>query len=575
MKNNIQLFAESSSFLGKKNGIIAQVANIIAKITQKIENIPGKYLEIIACAIYVVAHLLMAIVHEPWYDESVAWNIARSASIKDILFTIPHYEGHPPLWHLILLPWAKLGAPYELSLSLISLFFAGAACALIVWRAPFPRAIRLLLPFTYFLFYQYGVISRPYCVMMLAFILLAIEYHKRNERPLRYTLLLMLLCFTSAYGIVIAGGLALVWVFEILRSQKISMLIKNIFKDKRFWCLLVLLFLALALICEIAPREDTFATTIVHKNETNGILFCLCYMLFAIPLEVSLSSIYIEDGLLKCVEIYTPLLIAICLLGILFWIISISWGKSKKTSLALIIPYVLFSVFASIVYIGRHHIGVGLLFLVFWFWITCSSKSNEPFAKRLPESNGLLIKNVLIIVGFIAMIISLYWNISSCVQDVFCSYATGRNEAQFIKEHNLDEYRMMVGWNVYSSDNEDDIDMDINHCHYADNVAPYFDHNLFFNFNEGRDDVNYSTHQNASDEYTASCVKEWKKQLPDVCLMRPMLEVIYKDIDFEKEYTLVYENRNNMVWKGMSLHNKSTIYVRTDLLETLGLEPIY
>lgn len=50
--------------------------------------------------IYCALHLALTVFHEPWYDEAEAWQIARCASIKDILFTIPHYEGHPPLWHL-------------------------------------------------------------------------------------------------------------------------------------------------------------------------------------------------------------------------------------------------------------------------------------------------------------------------------------------------------------------------------------------------------------------------------------------------------------------------------------------
>ena len=36
-------------------------------------------------------------IHEPWFDEAQAWVIARDNSLKDILFFIPHYEGHPPL----------------------------------------------------------------------------------------------------------------------------------------------------------------------------------------------------------------------------------------------------------------------------------------------------------------------------------------------------------------------------------------------------------------------------------------------------------------------------------------------
>ncbi len=149
------------------------------------------------------------------FDEAEAWQIARSVTLKTLFLETTHYEGHPPLWHLILMPLAKAGAPYELSLSLVSLAFMGTAVFLILWRAPFPRLVRLLLPFTYFFFYQYGVISRVYCVLTLAFVLLAIVYRSRNERPGRYVAALILMCVTLAYGLVIAGGLALVWLWEI------------------------------------------------------------------------------------------------------------------------------------------------------------------------------------------------------------------------------------------------------------------------------------------------------------------------------------------------------------------------
>lgn len=576
MKDNTSSQVAQSTFLNRENGIVSRLVGLITKTTQKIENVPGKHLETIACVIYVIAHLLMAIVHEPWYDEAVAWNIARSASIKEILFTIPHYEGHPPLWHLILLPFAKLGAPYELSLSLVSLIFAGTACCLIIWKAPFPRIVRLLLPFTYFFFYQYGVVSRPYCVMMLTFVLLAMVYHKRNEKPLRYVLSLMLLCLTSAYGIVIAGGLAIVWVFEIWSFQNIIAFIKNIFKDNRFWCLLILLGFALMLICEIMPREDTFATVLMDKEKSNGFLTCLCYMLFAGPLEVSLSSIYVGDGLLKFVELFPPLLIATCGLGVLFWIMAILWGSTKKTTLVLIVPYVLYSIFAAIVYVSRHHIGIGLLFLVFWFWISRETKSDKSFTDRFSTSTKISIENVLVLFGSLALIVSLCWNVSSCIQDTFYSYATGRDEAKFIKKYNLDEYRMMAGWKVDRDGMGNVIDMDINYCRYVDNVAPYFDHNVFFNFNGGSDDVNYTTHRVASEEYTNVCIEEWKQQLPDVCyMMDDELELVYEDVNWSTEYTLVYEKTNNMVWKGVPVYDKVKIYIRTDLLETIGLAPKY
>ena len=165
---------------------IEAFANKIVNLNRKLENIKSRKPEILVLVLYCVLHIIISIFHEPWFDEAVAWQISKVANIKDILFEIPHYEGHPPLWHLVLLPFAKLGAPYEFSLSFVSLIFTGLTMYLILFKSPFPRLIKLLLPFNYFMFYQYGVISRPYCMMMLAFVLLAILYKKHNEKPFLY-----------------------------------------------------------------------------------------------------------------------------------------------------------------------------------------------------------------------------------------------------------------------------------------------------------------------------------------------------------------------------------------------------
>ena len=560
------------TFFNAEDGIVQRIANIITNTAQTIEKAPGRRLEFLACVMYIICHLIITMMHEPWYDESVAWNIARSASLKEILFSIPHYEGHPPLWHLILFPFAKLGTPYELSLNLIALFFASTACGLIVFKAPFPRIIRLLLPFTYFFFYQYGVVSRPYCMMMLACILVAMAYKTRDKRPIRYTLTLMFLCLTSAYGIVLAGGLAMVWVWEIWKLQKLIPFIKGLPHDKRFWCLLTLLVFALLLIAEIIPSDDTYATVQAENPPSNNFIFCLCYMLFALPIEASFSSIYISADVIKFVEIFPPLLFTTSLLGLLFWIIVFSWGKTKKMILPLVVPYLLFSIFAASVYFYRHHIGIALLFLVFWFWITCEHEEVVPIVHLGIDKISL--KNILLITGTIAMGVSLYWSISSSIQDILFSYAPGKEDAQFISEHNLDQYDIMVAWNVYEDDLEN-LDMDINHCRLADNVVPYFNRNIFMNFNNGRDDKNYTTHKVASKDYTEKCINIWKDKLPEVCFMSPYLEAIYgENVSLEEYYTLVFAPRHNMVWKGVPDFSQSQIHIRTDLLEDFGLSAI-
>ena len=156
--------------------------------------------------------------HEPWGDEGQSWLIARQASLCEMIFQIPHNEGHPPFWHLFLAIFAKNGAPYELTLRLISLTVSGMNVWLLLHYSPFSRPVRYLLPYTFFLFYQYGVICRPYLFLVTALLILAKIYPDRDIKPWRYVFALMLLCASSAYGMVFAAGLALVWIFDMCKS---------------------------------------------------------------------------------------------------------------------------------------------------------------------------------------------------------------------------------------------------------------------------------------------------------------------------------------------------------------------
>ena len=109
--------------------------------------------ELIVFLAYILGVIIIGIFHEPWFDESQAWSIARSAPFNDMIFKIPHYEGHPPLWYLMLAPFAKLGAPFEISLKAVNLAVCAAAVWVILYKSPFPKIVRCVIPFTFFFFY--------------------------------------------------------------------------------------------------------------------------------------------------------------------------------------------------------------------------------------------------------------------------------------------------------------------------------------------------------------------------------------------------------------------------------------
>lgn len=553
--------------------ILLTLTDRIIFLCRKIEAIQSRKPESAVMIVYVAAHLGMAVVHEPFFDEAEAWQIARCASLRTLLFETTHYEGHPPLWHLILMPIAKAGAPYELSLTLVSLVFVGSAVFLILRYAPFPRIVRLLLPFTYFYFYQYGVIARVYCVMVLEFVLLSMAYKDRNEKPGRYVAVLMLLCITSAYGIVIAGGLALVWLWEIWNKEGSQGLIGRYVKDRRIWWLGALLVVAVCVILQIMPREDTYATALTEYEEiNNSFIVRLCYMVLVLPADVTLTDVYCDYTYLYNASLPVSTLVSGGIVGLLIWYLILYYGRKRGTVLLCILPYALFAVFGAAVYMGLHHIGIGLIYLCFWAWV--SMESGEDIACR---EKGVApgIRCAAVLSGTLALGISLFWTAASCTLDMGKTYAAGRNEARFIKEHHLDQYRMMTGWLVRRDEADNIIDMDINLCDQAVNVAPYFEHNIFFNFNEGEDERNYVTHMRLTQEQTQNLCDTWKKEEPpEVLWMHPNLGMVYGDVLAEKEYVPVYREPVERVWKAGTDYNTCDIYVSRELLEETGLSMI-
>lgn len=154
--------------------------------------------------------------HEPWFDEAQAWLLARDSSLPE-LFSRMSYEGTPPLWHLLLFPLAKLGAPYA-SMQVVAATSAGIAAYLVMRHAPWPLPIRLLLPFGYFGLYQYAVVARNYSLLMPLVFAAAILYGHRRDRPGPLVTVLILLGMTALHGYLLAAGILAAHVLELRRE---------------------------------------------------------------------------------------------------------------------------------------------------------------------------------------------------------------------------------------------------------------------------------------------------------------------------------------------------------------------
>ncbi len=529
--------------------------------------------EWIVLLLYIAGVIAVSCFHEPWFDEAQAWQIARCSSWYELLFVMPHYEGHPQLWHLMLAPFAKLGAPFEPTLAAINLTLCAAAVALLLWKSPFPKVVRCILPFTYFFFYQFGVVARPYCIMMLAFFLAAMTYRDRNEKPVRYILSLCLLCTASAYGILFAGGLCMVWVLEILQEYMKSREWGKVFRDRRPYALLGILILALFFGLSILPAKDCYYPgydmAFIERFEK-------LHFLLVVPCD-SVFGCYLDIDVIK----ETPAgLYTTYIGGALIWAFMLVLAKKNRKLLTFLVPYLLYLGFSIMKYFSVHHIGSGTLFFVFFFWIMLGDKEEfhapEIFGKIYSKLDTALVRAMVPLTGLALLCAPVVYSIGSSVTDVK-NYYGPRQIVEFIKENDLEEAKLLCTWTYFFEDEQffDVTRIPSNYPelagHYPDSCGlavttlPYFDENIFMNFNVSYPEKGFITHKVIDEEEEFALWRE--KGLPDFIFGYCPIDVIYDEQMLDGvQYVPVEVFEHGNIWKLSQLDITTTVYIREDLL---------
>jgi hypothetical protein len=161
---------------------------------------------------------LMIPMHEPYADEAQAWQLARFSSIPALLSTLLHLEMTPGLWHALLRCEAALGVSYT-GMHWVTAAIGAAGICLLLWRSPFPLWIRALLPFTYFLIYQYPIVARSYSLAPILLFALASQWNRRRSNPMGVALLLALLANLCAQTLMISIGFSIVLAVELWQRR--------------------------------------------------------------------------------------------------------------------------------------------------------------------------------------------------------------------------------------------------------------------------------------------------------------------------------------------------------------------
>ena len=182
----------------------------------------------ICIGLYVIVNLIFLLNHEPYRDEANVWLMAKYLSPIELLQEI-HYQGHPCLWYLLVMPFAKMGLPYR-TIEVISFLVMLISAVIFVQKAKLIGIAKIACLFSPIFLYFYPVIARGYCLIVLLLILVAIVYPKRFYRPMLYGLLLGLLVQADTISVGLAGGLSIAWLAESLSQSFVTKKNRGVFR---------------------------------------------------------------------------------------------------------------------------------------------------------------------------------------------------------------------------------------------------------------------------------------------------------------------------------------------------------
>ena len=344
--------------------------------------------------LFIGLSTVISLKHEYWADEAQHWLIARDASVKEILFHISRAEGHPILYYLVIKLFQFFGLKYT-NFSIISLLFSSLGVALLLFKSKIKWYIKILLPFTFFIFYQYTALSRSYCLFLPLLSLLAIIWDKRKEHYVPFTIILLLLLNLEVHTFLLSGSIYFLELIDFFKDFKVYK------KNKKMVLCLILLFVSFLLTTIYMYPVDMTTNHRILSTFSSG--FIAPIFNISKPIKSLLS------------------------VGIFFlFLCPYIFKKTKKETVLFLLVFLPVIFFNSFIYSAPWHEGIYFLFIIFFIWI-----------HKLDE-----VKAIRIFI-LITCFIQIFWSISSSIHEYKYKYSSAEDVVEIIKHYdyeNIDIY---------------------------------------------------------------------------------------------------------------------------------------
>ena len=383
--------------------------------------------------------------HEPWADEAQAWQIARTLPLVQ-MFHVLSYEAHPGLWYICLWVLSRLHVTFAgMHCVAAAIGFSGAA--VLVTTSPFPRFVKLLLPFTFYLAFQYAIVARSYVLVPLLIFLCAYFWPQRFERPLTIALCLGLLANVAPHAAAISGGFALVYVIDLWLGRNDDCPRAPASRLYAAAALLVALY-AISIWTALPAKDASGAVLVVRPNATQSR-----------PIEEQDSQLppsypRAEPENRRSIQwlawkvewrlsgALTEGLVHPFWLGCVFWVL-LTWKFFRTRKLHYLLP-ALFLVILSHVYAWFWHAGLMLPCVIALLWMTWPPQ--ESGFRKLPLYEQLPVLMLMIIAA-----VQISWAEFAFQFDHAHDYGAGPATAAFLKPYVMSHASILAIGNDFLS----------------------------------------------------------------------------------------------------------------------------
>jgi hypothetical protein len=178
-----------------------------------------RYGDMLLVAPFLVFFYIQIAHHQLWQDELNAWGIAVASPTLGRLFHLIRYEAHPSLWYLLLWVPSRFTAN-PVAMKLVELPIGTSIYLFLALKSPFSRTEKALLFLSYFISFEYTVLSRMYGLLLLLALMYAYLRATRPERMLSVAAVLALMSNTDMMGILLSSAFALEYLVFQCREHR-------------------------------------------------------------------------------------------------------------------------------------------------------------------------------------------------------------------------------------------------------------------------------------------------------------------------------------------------------------------